>query len=290
MFGIHPLPAGTCGWSPASAATSAVALYRRFPDRKALIRGVVLDAIRGSAADARRAAQEEPDAYAALVRYMHDAIDARTAAVIPALLGEIDFADEEIARARAESPSTIEPLVESAKRAGALRADVTAGDIGMLIVRMTRPLPGPFPAEMNNGLSHRHLALLIDGLRPAAREPALPGPVLSMADLRGMATPASGSHVRAAGDAPLSLGSDSLGVTGRCPARYRLRAGQARHSGTHPSTRAPRSGPGVRYAGVRTMCCGANRYIYFELQPGLFGLITRRLQRHNLRRKNLVMN
>jgi len=192
------------------AGIGIATLYRRFPDRKALIRAVALDAIRGSAEDARRAAREEPDAFAALVRYMHDAVDARTAAVIPALLGEIDFGDDELARAREESPSTIEPLVEGAKQAGALRADVTAGDIGMLIVRMTRPLPGPFPAELNNGLSHRHLALLIDGLRPAAREPAarepvLPGPALSMADLRGMPTPASGSQARVAGDAPLPL-------------------------------------------------------------------------------------
>lgn len=161
-------------------------LYRRFPDRQALIRAVTLDAMRNSADAARQAAREEPDPFTALVRYMHDAIDARTAAVIPALLGEIDFGDEEITRAREEAPETIEPLVEGAKRAGALRADVTAGDIGMLIVRMTRPLPGPFPPEVNNGLSHRHLALLIDGLRPAAREPMLPGPALSMADLRDM--------------------------------------------------------------------------------------------------------
>ena len=67
---------------------------------------------------------------------------------------------------------------------GTLRADVTSGDIGMLIVRLTRPLPGPFPAEMNNSLSHRHLSLLIDGLRPAAREPMLPGPALTIEDLR----------------------------------------------------------------------------------------------------------
>jgi AcrR family transcriptional regulator len=168
------------------AGIGIATLYRRFPDRAALIRAVTLDAMRRSAQDARRAAAEEPDPYNALVRYMHGAIDARTAAVIPALLGEIDFSDEEIARAREEGPAAIDPLVDAAKRAGALRADVTAGDIGMLIVRMTRPLPGPLSAEVNNGLSHRHLALLIDGLRPASREPVLPGPALTMDDLRAM--------------------------------------------------------------------------------------------------------
>jgi len=166
------------------AGIGIATLYRRFPDRQALIRAVTLDALRRSADEARRAAQEEPDPFRALVRYMHRAIDARTAAVIPALLGEVDFEDEEIARARADAAPTVDLLVEAAQRAGTLRADVTSGDIGMLIVRLTRPLPGAFPAEMNNSLSHRHLSLLIDGLRPAAREPMLPGPALTIDDLR----------------------------------------------------------------------------------------------------------
>jgi AcrR family transcriptional regulator len=166
------------------AGIGIATLYRRFPERRALIRAVTLDAMRRAADEARAAAEEEPDPFRALVRYMHRVIDARTAAVIPALLSEVDFGDEEIARTRDESSQAIDPLVDAAKRAGVLRADVTSGDIGMLIVRMTRPLPGPFPPETNNGLSHRHLDLLIDGLRPAVREPALPGPALTMDDLR----------------------------------------------------------------------------------------------------------
>lgn len=172
------------------AGIGIATLYRRFPDRRALIRAVILDALQRTMDEARRAAQEEADPFHALVRYMHRAIDARTAAVIPALLSDVDFADEEIARVREGGPEIIDRLIERAQRAGALRADVTSGDIGMLIVRMTRPLPGPFPAEMNNSLSHRHLALLIDGLRPAAREPILPGPALTIEDLRDFPQPA----------------------------------------------------------------------------------------------------
>src|SRR5260370_14540455 len=94
-------------------------LYRRFPDRQALIRAVTLDALRRSADDARRAAQEEPDPFRALVRYMHGAIDARTAAVIPALLGEVHFEDEEIDRA----PRRRGPHRRPARRAGPARRD-----------------------------------------------------------------------------------------------------------------------------------------------------------------------
>lgn len=174
------------------AGIGIATLYRRFPDRQALIQAVILDALQRTTDEARRAAREEPDPFRALVQYMHRAIDERTAAVISALLGEVDFSDEDIARAREGAPAVIDPLVDAAKRAGTLRADVTSGDIGMLIVRMTRPLPGPFPAQMNNSLSHRHLELLIDGLRPAAREPVLPGPGLTIEDLRDLPQPPPG--------------------------------------------------------------------------------------------------
>ncbi|HEY3035879.1 MAG TPA: helix-turn-helix domain-containing protein [Streptosporangiaceae bacterium] len=167
------------------AGTGIATLYRRFPDRRALIREVVLDALLRTAEEARQAAAEAPDPFAALARYMHRAIDMRTAAVIPALLGEIPFDDEEITRARRAGPAAVQALVDAAHRAGALRPDVTSGDIGVLIVRLSRPLPGGFPPEVHYRLSHRHLSLVIDGLRATARQPAeLGGPALTLADLR----------------------------------------------------------------------------------------------------------
>jgi AcrR family transcriptional regulator len=167
------------------AGTGIATLYRRFPDRQTLMRDVVLDAIERSAEEARLAAEQEPDAFSALVKYMHRAIDVRSAAVIPALLGEVPMDDEQIARARAAAPTTVEELIAAAQRAGTLRQDVTSGDIGMLIVRMSRPLPGGFTAQVNRSLSHRHLDLLIAGLRPAARQQAeLSGPALTFDDLR----------------------------------------------------------------------------------------------------------
>jgi AcrR family transcriptional regulator len=167
------------------AGTGIATLYRRFPDRQTLMRDVVLDAIERTAEEARLAAEQEPDAFSALVEYMHRAVDVRSAAVIPALLGEVPMDDEKIAQARAAAPTTVEDLVATARGAGTLRQDVTSGDIGMLIVRMSRPLPGGFTAQVNRSLSHRHLDLLIDGLRPAARQQAeLSGPALTFDDLR----------------------------------------------------------------------------------------------------------
>jgi AcrR family transcriptional regulator len=165
------------------ARTGIATLYRRFPDRRALIREVVLDALLRTAEEARLAAAQEPDPFAALARYMRRAIDVRTAAVIPALLEQIPFDDEEIARARRKGPAAIQNLVDAAQTAGALRPDVTSGDIGMLIARLSRPLPGGLPADVQHGLSHRHLSLMIEGLHATAHQTPLPGPALTMSDL-----------------------------------------------------------------------------------------------------------
>src|SRR5579863_4035229 len=96
------------------AGTGIATLYRRFPDRQALMRDVVLDAIEGTIEVARRAAAEEPDPFRALARYMHEVIDVRTAAVIPALIGAVPLDDAEMARAREVGPTLIQGLVDAA--------------------------------------------------------------------------------------------------------------------------------------------------------------------------------
>ena len=172
------------------AGIGIATLYRHFPDRQALIRDVILDALQRTNDEARQAAAHEPDPFRALARYMHRAIDVRTAAVIPALLDQAPLDDEEIRQARQTGSALLEALTRAAHQAGTLRADVTSGDIGLLIVRLSRPLPGGFSAETNTSLSHRHLDLLIDGLRATARQPAhLAGPALTLTDLRQLPQP-----------------------------------------------------------------------------------------------------
>jgi AcrR family transcriptional regulator len=169
------------------AGTGIATLYRRFPDRQALMRAVVLDALAGSADAARRAAADEADPFAALAAYMHRVLDIRTAAVIPALLEAIPLDDWEVRAVREESSRLVQALVDNAHRAGTLRADVTFVDIGMLVVRLSRPLPGRVTRDLDNRLAHRHLDLLINGLR-AIPDPAavIGGPGLTLADLQAL--------------------------------------------------------------------------------------------------------
>ena len=58
-----------------------------------------------------------------------------------------------------------------------------------MLVRLSRPLPGEFPRELDERLAHRHVELLVQGLRPRALEltDTLPGPALGLDDLREQA-------------------------------------------------------------------------------------------------------
>lgn len=169
----------------AAAGVGIGTLYRRFPDRQALIRGVVLDVLGLAAEEARLALTEEPDAFRALARYLHRALDLRVSAVMPALLDCMPPDEEAIASIRARSWGLFQQLTDRAHAAGTLRPDATFADIGLLLQRLARPLPGPIPRDLDNRLAHRHLDLLLDGLRADAAVPAerLPGPALSLAEL-----------------------------------------------------------------------------------------------------------
>lgn len=167
------------------AGTGIATLYRRFPDRLALMRAVVLDSLSRTLAEARQAVEEEPDPFRALTRYMHRALDIRVAAVIPQLLEEISMEDAEMRAVSEPGVELIKELIEAAKLDGTLRKDVTFADIGTLIVRLSRPLPGTFPREVNDQLGHRHLDLLINGLRAKPDDSAvIEGPALTHEELR----------------------------------------------------------------------------------------------------------
>jgi len=174
------------------AGVGIATLYRRFPDRPALQRQLALDLLGRSAHEASAALAEEPDAFGALARYLHRALDLRIAAVMPVLVGQLQM-DEELLAARRASAEAVDRIVTAARADGWLRPDAASGDVGMLLVRLSRPLPGPFPPTVDHRLAHRHLELLLDGLRPPASPGApLPGPAMTFEDLAAMPPPERG--------------------------------------------------------------------------------------------------
>ena len=174
----------------ARAGVGIATLYRRFPDRSSLMHAVVLDAVSRVAEEARLALAEEPSGFQALARYMHRALDVRVSAVIPVLLRRVALDDGELGAIRGRSSDVIQGMIDKAHAEGTLRPDVTFGDIGLLLVRLSRPLPGPIPHSLDDDLAHRHLEVFLDGLRTDRDHPAavLPGPALTLADLRALGT------------------------------------------------------------------------------------------------------
>jgi AcrR family transcriptional regulator len=171
----------------ARAGVGIGTLYRRFPDRSALLKAVVLDALEETRASAEAARESSGDGLAALGRYMHDVLDLRVSAVIPLVLDRLDLEDEDLAPARERSAAATERLIDAAHDDGSLPREVSFGDIGTLLVRLSRPLPGSVPADVDQELGHRHLELVLAGLRN--NPGVLLGDGMSRAELRAMRGP-----------------------------------------------------------------------------------------------------
>lgn len=160
-------------------------LYRRFPDRDALVVAVVRDSFETLVDTMRAAQQQEPRAWEALVRSMSYSQELRlsTPPTSPLAAGSRAalVADPGIRELRAAFIEVLEQLVERAQAEGDLRDDVGAGDVAQLfalVVRAGRPNGG----RGSDIVSGRALAVVLDGLRTGART-ALPGRPLTPRDL-----------------------------------------------------------------------------------------------------------
>ncbi|MEV8532838.1 TetR/AcrR family transcriptional regulator [Streptomyces sp. NPDC051211] len=164
------------------AGVGNATLYRHFPDRATLVHHVVLYVMGRVAVHAEQALAEEPDAFAALVRFTHAAADERIGALCPMLSGDFDREHPELLAARTALEEAVEVLVTAGQEAGLLRTDVAVGDLMVALAQLSRPLPGTdcFDADR---FVHRHLQVFLDGLRAPARS-ELPGAAATLDDLR----------------------------------------------------------------------------------------------------------
>ena len=158
-------------------------LYRRFGDREGLVRAVLLAALEQSRVAAEEALADEDEADDGLDRlatYLRRMLDARVAAIMPMAVARGH--DAALDEPREASARAVEALVTAAHDDGTLGKEVSFGDVGTLLVRLSRPLPGGMDPALDNELAHRQLEILLAGLR--AGVPALEGEGPSRRDLR----------------------------------------------------------------------------------------------------------
>ncbi|MEU5266202.1 helix-turn-helix domain-containing protein [Amycolatopsis sp. NPDC021455] len=158
------------------AGVGAATIYRHFADKRALIEYVCLDALKTTARMAREVAEAEADPAVALESYLDRVLDWGAGSTLSAVLGELSLT-EELAAAHREHDEAVGALLTAAQRAGAVRPELSTGDVSHLLACLAR-----IPGEAAR-LRPRYLRLVVDGMRPAPDGARLPGPAPSHEDM-----------------------------------------------------------------------------------------------------------
>jgi AcrR family transcriptional regulator len=117
----------------ARAGVGRGTLFRNFASKQQLIAAIVSETMR-EATDRGRALLDAPDPGAALFDFMEELVRGQqTDRALVEAVADTFLADPEIAAAYAEFVGALEQLVARAQAAGAVRADIGALDIVMLI-------------------------------------------------------------------------------------------------------------------------------------------------------------
>ncbi|WP_224392465.1 TetR/AcrR family transcriptional regulator [Pseudonocardia sp. ICBG1293] len=146
-------------------------VFRHFATKEELIAAIVGGHFRALTAVARGLA-DAPDPGAALLEFLTAAAGGQAHHDL-SFLQTLTEGDSGIAALRDELHGCVEQLVDRAREAGAVRADITGTDVWVLIcapVHATGYVSDPAP-----DLWRRYLAIIFDGLRPAGAHP-LPRP------------------------------------------------------------------------------------------------------------------
>ncbi|MFK0159430.1 TetR/AcrR family transcriptional regulator [Streptomyces sp. NPDC090499] len=162
-------------------------LYRRYPSKELLAERMRIVGMEQLVAQARTALAEEPDPWAAFVRFLRDALSSQETGnpLLPLVGGRLPATDDVVIAANLLR-AAFEDLVERAHRAGALRPDFTSADIPLLLEHLSVRIPAT--GERAAALHLRYLDLVLAGLRvtTADQPTALPGPAPNWAELSDM--------------------------------------------------------------------------------------------------------
>ncbi len=179
------------------AGVNIATLYRRFPDRDALIKQVVVDGLTVVLQAARRALETaSDDALAAIEGLMLALVDARDSLVLPLVGGPVTD-DAQAAALQDEIVDNLNGLLGIASAQGSVRGDATAADLIAAGAMACRPMPY-LPSAQSAAIAQRHVRIFVDGLRPGAARSLLP-PSPTPEEIFVHLHPAGGEDVLASG-------------------------------------------------------------------------------------------
>ncbi|SEH02805.1 regulatory protein, tetR family [Nonomuraea solani] len=134
-------------------------LYRHFPERGDLVDALLEEKVSAWTGLARRSLEAE-DAWDGLVRFLEETCETQARDRAFTELVCLSHQDD-----RSEMSDLVERLMERARSAGALRADIGPIDLAYFMMANSRV------AEADPGQWRRHFRLMLDALRPPAPPP-----------------------------------------------------------------------------------------------------------------------
>jgi AcrR family transcriptional regulator len=156
-------------------------LFRNFPSKEDLIAAVVVDSMTEVAARGRTLLGQ-PDAGAALFEFLDDIAGRQRAdrALFEAI-ADTFLANPDIRAAHADVLGVLDELLSGAKRAGAVREDIGAGDV-LLLLKGVCEVAGAY-AHLDPGIVARQLDFVRCALSAPAGAQPLRGRTLTVEDL-----------------------------------------------------------------------------------------------------------
>ena len=139
-------------------------VYRHYPTKEALLVELVREKFKRFAAEARDALERDGEPFEVLADLLRSNAEAlaRDAGTQQVLAGAGEHIWTQAAAEQNELLELTSRLIDRARRAGTIRADATATDIGMLMCGVSATMGHP-----TSGFDwRRHLDLLIETLRP----------------------------------------------------------------------------------------------------------------------------
>jgi AcrR family transcriptional regulator len=152
-------------------------IYRHFPNKTVLVERVAIEVMRESLTEVQRTLAEEPGSWTGFTRVMRHMVRLRSSQLFPVSRGRAKEPGPELFGIRRELLAALEDLVVRTQGAGALREDVNASDLVLMLNSIPPRIPDATDGSPIADLADRYIGVLLDGLRaPGTETLALPAP------------------------------------------------------------------------------------------------------------------
>lgn len=161
----------------ARAGVGVGTVYRRFPDKEALL-GALFDDTLHAVIGVAEAATREPDSWSALVGFLRALTEMQSEnRGLHEVLNGSEYCQERVAEARTEFAPLVERLLARAQADGHVRADLEPSDITIVLLMLNAV--ALFSHDTRPDLWERELDLVLEGLRARPGQAPLSRPALT---------------------------------------------------------------------------------------------------------------